>query len=577
MVSVQERLLLERLAKVRRKRSGTIKRKNPNKKPRASRKLLAAEKQELKRVRAERRRTLDDALTAAQEAMWEHAEAMAQQFEKHDPEHYFRLILQKPAKQLDSRRINLWNAFVHSELKTMNDDVPAGTDKFTPPDTSKDLRKRWNAMTMEEKREVTKEAVEELEEMREQKRFGEHSANVSAFHDARRTIPSLEHECDKLRDRTKIQTFFVAFPSEPDAWLKPYVYWSHQGIPDFMQAVFKMSPETFAIRGAAYLTSGVTGVIQNHAQRTLSAKANLTALVKRLLNEASPNPIPQIKYNNFAHNMTKTHGMVVKNYPPGVKFCAPSNLSSLAEVELVTTAWESGTTYWYHLKEDEYQKWEKEYNAALLADAYAENGEETDKALATSRDDAASPARNAAGSSTSTTDYAASAAAASASAASEPAAVSEPAAAAAVSEPAAAATSDPVAIITRSSVAAVTPSSPTAVIVTTPSDLAAPAGGGLTTSSTVSSKGTKRGSATGGSKAKAKKQKKSDGFINHGCVADENGRPVALETTTRKPRKKETKPRKRTKKQAQSLPAAETPQGGSLPGDPSTSVSTGSA
>ena len=138
-----------------------------------------------------------------------------------------------------------------------------------------ELREKWNKMSEGEKKEATKDLIVTLEEKREEKSFGMHSANISAGHDARQTVATLEHEvrpiqfgmphaslssqCDKLRNRTKTHSFLCVIPAEPDAFFHPTVYGSSPAVLEYIQTVTNEPPERFASRLSSFLTAGVTG------------------------------------------------------------------------------------------------------------------------------------------------------------------------------------------------------------------------------------------------------------------------------------------------------------------------------
>jgi hypothetical protein len=70
-------------------------------------------------------------------------------------------------------------------------------------------------------------------------------------------------------------------------------------------------------------------------------------------------------YQNFDNNITAKWGVVLKNWPLPI-LCSPSDIGSRNEVRLLYQAWESGTTYFQRLTEDEFNEWENNrFNDAL--------------------------------------------------------------------------------------------------------------------------------------------------------------------------------------------------------------------
>jgi hypothetical protein len=59
---------------------------------------------------------------------------------------------------------------------------------------AQNLKERWRAMDREERVAVTKDAMKELDELREMKELAPHNAQISAFHDVRSNIAKVEQE-----------------------------------------------------------------------------------------------------------------------------------------------------------------------------------------------------------------------------------------------------------------------------------------------------------------------------------------------------------------------------------------------
>ncbi|KAH9829420.1 uncharacterized protein C8Q71DRAFT_863192 [Rhodofomes roseus] len=338
--------LVPRMPKIRVRRAGTSK-KSPD-------------SDDVKKTRRERKKEVNEAIAEAQDAMWELAEAMQTRFGgKKKAPFYYHLILQRPHVALDRRSINKWNAFVHGELKRRNNELEPGTELYRVNDLSNELRVEWNAMTSREKTEATKEYVKEIQAMRDTKTYASQNTQLGAFHDARRHIAAVIMELQNVNARTGLHSVLITVRGEPDQWSKPHVFYTTEAIAEFFSMFTKSTLSQIATRLEAFLISGVAGVVSNHKERCLQAKSQLAKLVLEKLNAVSKKRIPQMNYVNFDEVITRPYGIVLRGYPPGVKFCSPSNLGSLHEVELVTASWQSGTTHWYKMKKSEHKKWKK--------------------------------------------------------------------------------------------------------------------------------------------------------------------------------------------------------------------------
>jgi hypothetical protein len=57
-----------------------------------------------------------------------------------------------------------------------------------------EISARWHALSSEEQREETDDAVKALEDNREMKQLATHNVPINAFHDTRSTLASIEKE-----------------------------------------------------------------------------------------------------------------------------------------------------------------------------------------------------------------------------------------------------------------------------------------------------------------------------------------------------------------------------------------------
>lgn len=71
-------------------------------------------------------------------------------------------------------------------------------EHLTAPQHIKTLRVIWNNMSKEERLEATKDAVGDVEEMRAMKENAVHNVVISAFHDVRANVRSMEHQVSSM-------------------------------------------------------------------------------------------------------------------------------------------------------------------------------------------------------------------------------------------------------------------------------------------------------------------------------------------------------------------------------------------
>ncbi|KAH9829604.1 uncharacterized protein C8Q71DRAFT_888412, partial [Rhodofomes roseus] len=238
------------------------------------------------------------------------------------------------------------------------------TKKYRCCDLVDELADKWNAMSDAEKTQATKEYTTGLQEARDTERFAQRNTKLGAHHDAQDKIATAKVLLSEAADRTGVQSLVINVRGSPEDWTKPHVFFTHEGISLFFD-IFMRCPLTLLVtRLEAYLVCGAADVVQNHKQRLLHAKKELARLVLEKLNatlKKKKNPVLQMNYVNIDDAITRKHHVLIRGYPSGVSFCAPSKLGSMLEVELVTAAWSSGTTHWHRLEGEEWVKWLKDH------------------------------------------------------------------------------------------------------------------------------------------------------------------------------------------------------------------------
>jgi hypothetical protein len=73
-----------------------------------------------KRKRKDNRDAYATALAAAQQAVWDQAEALRDQFGKHDTNFYFEEIIHRSHLKVAERSVSRWNAYLSLELARRN-------------------------------------------------------------------------------------------------------------------------------------------------------------------------------------------------------------------------------------------------------------------------------------------------------------------------------------------------------------------------------------------------------------------------------------------------------------------------
>lgn len=170
---------------------------------------VASAKIVLRRVR---KAAMNNAAAAAIKTVWGLAQDLVASHEvDRTPAWWYRYILQMARKGQSKRDINLWNVYLHKEVRVHNDgtfiyciertitllisfvELPADEECLTAPKYIAQLREVWNKMSKTERIEATKDAVEDVKEMRKSKETTVHNVPIAAFHDVRANVRSMEH------------------------------------------------------------------------------------------------------------------------------------------------------------------------------------------------------------------------------------------------------------------------------------------------------------------------------------------------------------------------------------------------
>ncbi|KAG2367255.1 hypothetical protein BDR07DRAFT_1373058 [Suillus spraguei] len=285
-----------------------------------------AEKKALAEKRKAHKGAYKDALADAQDLVMQEAVKLHEQFPGRTVEYHFEAILQQTHTKQKSRKPTRWNAFLHSEVKAMNAGREPDEQRIKATEVGHEIAERWNAMSQQEKIDVTKDLMEDLEEHRNNKSLTSHNVPISAFHDIRATLDSVTQTLANLSMRTGCHTALITVRGDLDHYNRhynhPYIYLSDDRVRDFFQLALKETPSNFATCLEGYCTSGVTGVISNYKKSFLQLKSKTSALILDKLCDATQVPVSRMYYVNFDKNITAQHGVVLENWPLK-KICKP--------------------------------------------------------------------------------------------------------------------------------------------------------------------------------------------------------------------------------------------------------------
>ncbi|KAG1797980.1 hypothetical protein EV424DRAFT_1546419 [Suillus variegatus] len=206
-----------------------------------------------------------------------------------------------------------------------------------------ELSKEWKFMSKEDKENVTKDYMDDLEEYRANKSLAVHNVAINSFHDVRRTLDLISVQLSELAARTGEAIFLVTVHGDCDHLARPFIYMSEDKLADHFVMLTRLTPHKFATRLEACVISGVTGLVSNYKESYLTLKRELTSLILGKLNQAAQVPIPKMFYNNFDTQITAKHGIAIENWPLK-NFVSPSDIGSTTELRVLHNALKMGVT-----------------------------------------------------------------------------------------------------------------------------------------------------------------------------------------------------------------------------------------
>ncbi|KAJ3817587.1 hypothetical protein F5880DRAFT_1618140 [Lentinula raphanica] len=236
--------------------------------------------------------------------------------------------------------------------------VAPGGDKEKLSNHITEIAKKWAAMNEEERIEARKDHIDVLEENRVNREIGHHNTSLAAFHDSRLTLDGCEEVLMRLAMCTGNKSILISVRSDLSHFNAPRVVVSSNRVVEFFSLAFKMGPDELGKRMEGYMLSGIEGVVTSYAQQLQNEKAKLAQLILDKLQQcAGKTKVSRMLYTNFGERITAPFGIVLKNWPPGIKFVCPSSLTTGADVRLLTASFQNDNTHFYKMTASEYAEW----------------------------------------------------------------------------------------------------------------------------------------------------------------------------------------------------------------------------
>ncbi|KAI0371581.1 hypothetical protein BV20DRAFT_907090, partial [Pilatotrama ljubarskyi] len=216
--------------------------------------------------------------------------------------------------------------------------------------------KSWAALSREEKAEISRELVKDLDEVKEMKALSVQNVPLNAFHDACATLEAMFEELRCLHARTGLEVALVAGRSCRDQFFPPISFGTSARVYDFFPAFLNHTINDVACTFEAYCLSGVSGVIERSADVLLELQQKAASMIFEKLGHATNRPAKKMFYVGFAERITARYGLVIEHWPLP-QFIAPAHIRSRIALLTLIKAWETDAAVFRSLSREEYFAW----------------------------------------------------------------------------------------------------------------------------------------------------------------------------------------------------------------------------
>ncbi|KAJ2991477.1 hypothetical protein NUW54_g8180 [Trametes sanguinea] len=314
--------------------------------------LTAVEKALLKQKRRKTAADLKAALAEGQALVWGYAWQMANKFKTHKADYFYRLIMQQSRRPASTRKAQLQYSCAL--------ELPDGADrKRVSDDLIQDIAEKWRNMSEEEKSLATNDKVQEIYEQRANRAFGRHNVATREFNDLRRSLDHIETELRAIHSRTQAEILLIVTRGNQSTWMQPRTLVTSDAVEDFILSSTKYSVLDYSIKMECFILGGganARSIAMSAKAQILKLKAEAASLIDEKLRAASRRgAVPGMKYSKF-HRITEEFGIIVENWPL-TRFCAPGDILSRTELEVLLHAWKTDSTRFRCLSDDEWEEW----------------------------------------------------------------------------------------------------------------------------------------------------------------------------------------------------------------------------
>ena len=284
-------------------------------------KLTAGQKAERRKKFAAQKKTYKEAIIHVHEQIKQMATEIHHQFDKkYSMDEIATDIFQSHRLRTATKDVGRYHAFVSMQSKIMNageyrcilkylfliappTETPEGEPKKKVNELSKEISKKWKAMSDEEKNSLTKDILVELRECRENKEVGEHKPGAVAaqdsfmtgervqdtvrvaFYSSSAVLLTSSWKLKRLNMRTGDEALLIITSGSLERAHRPYVVTTGPRVDSFCTEVLKLIPDDIGAKMDGFMVTGIEGVARTHAQMLLDMKKTVSQLILQKLRE----------------------------------------------------------------------------------------------------------------------------------------------------------------------------------------------------------------------------------------------------------------------------------------------------
>ncbi|KAI5980855.1 hypothetical protein EDD15DRAFT_2133692, partial [Pisolithus albus] len=254
-----------------------------------------------------------------------------------------------------------WNAFCWKKKKEHDDaQLPGGRSAL--PALVRQASEEYRSLSMEDKTAL----IEEYMRHKERKTFGLRATAKSKVNDITGTLKAVKNELISLQYRTGTETVLYTTRGSTDLPLRGVAF-ATEGVENFMGTVMHIDNQDLVSKMEGFAVQGIKGSATANYQQCISqVRSTIREVINAKLREITGEPNAKMQWAHYFRNVVTRYLVAIEGWPGRIPFANLSTVSSaLPDLEMLLRMWESGSTFWKSLNNEEYEALCRERDAKL--------------------------------------------------------------------------------------------------------------------------------------------------------------------------------------------------------------------